>query len=143
MGLIKKQVGFDLKSKIETWVKESITSQTFMHGALTVNEKTMMIECTDVRDISTALCLIMSDDILAGEGKSLPPYICFDTPFEIDLGYMPRDTQIKLSDALNKITQAFPNLGLVNVHYQGGLQPFIRVNDKFVMVGSIYSYGMD
>lgn len=139
MGLIKKQAGFDLKSKIETWIKESITSQTFMYGALTVDEKTMMIEFTDIRDISTAICLIIIDN---DEGKLPPPYICFDTPAEIHMGYMPRDTQIKLLDTLNKITQAFPNLGLINARYDGGLQPFIRVNDKFVMVGSIYSYGM-
>lgn len=141
MGLIKKQARFDLKGKIETWIKESITSQTFMYGALIVDEKTMMIEFTDVRDISTALCLIISDDDVAG--KLPPEYICFDTPFEVNMGYMPRDVQIKLLNTLNKINQAFPNLGLVNAHYQGGLQPFIRVNDKFVMVGTIYSYGMD
>ena len=146
MGLIKKQAGFDLKSKIETWIKESIMSQTFMYGALIVDEKTMMIKCTDVKDISTVLCLIISDILI--EGKLPPPYICFYTPFEIttkhfDLGCALKSTRIKATDILNKIVPTFPNLDLIYARYYGNLQSFVRVNDKFVMADSTYSYCKD
>ena len=150
MGLIKKQAGLDLKSKIDTWIKESIMQRTGLVGKLIVNEETMAIEFTDVRDIRDVLNVIIH--VLEAEDKLPPEYIRFDTPFEVtfDIGYMSPDTQTKKLEFLNKITKTFPSLGLVNTIYCAGQypfirmnEPFIRVNDKFVLAHSTYSYYMN
>ena len=128
MGLIRKQVGLDLKDKIEKWIDEYLGS---------FFEYTIDDDCRIRVWQGNDSCYVISQ--LVRQGVEIPDYISFSFNRKIE-GTLWNVNIEKMVDLLNKYSHSFHNLNnltLINYEPWVGLGREIKIleiDGKFVKI---------